>query len=124
MFDWDVHFGDGTAEIVKDDPSVLYISIHWFDQGDFYPGKEGRIDNIGEGKGKGFNINIPFDGEGIEDEEYAHVCNEIVWKVIQSFGPDMIVISCGFDSASEDPLGKFNITEKFYWWAIKKLTEI
>jgi len=60
IFDWDVHVGDGTSQIFYDDPSVLYISIHRFDQGKFYPGQAGAHTKIGEGAGKGFNIHFPF----------------------------------------------------------------
>jgi histone deacetylase 6 len=56
IFDWDVHVGEGTASIFIDDPTVLYISIHRFDMGKFYPGYIGKFDRIGEGNGKGFNI--------------------------------------------------------------------
>lgn len=60
IFDWDVHVGEGTASIFYDDPSVLYISIHRFDMGKFYPGPIGKHDRIGEGAGKGYNIQWPF----------------------------------------------------------------
>ena len=42
IFDWDVHVGDGTSEIFYEDDSVLYISIHRFDNGSFYPGPAGK----------------------------------------------------------------------------------
>lgn len=51
ILDWDVHYGDGTASLVNEDPSVLYISLHWFDDGNFYPGVSGDYKNIGKGKG-------------------------------------------------------------------------
>jgi len=60
IFDWDVHVGDGTAQIFYDDPTVLYISIHRFDQGKFYPGQAGAHTRIGEGAGKGYNVHFPF----------------------------------------------------------------
>lgn len=48
IFDWDVHFGDGTSEILLEDDSILFISIHWYDCGKFYPGgKSGSAKNIG-----------------------------------------------------------------------------
>jgi histone deacetylase 6 len=56
IFDWDVHVGDGTAEIFYEDPSVMYFSIHRFDQGKFYPGPLGKHERIGNGQGRGFNI--------------------------------------------------------------------
>ena len=56
IFDWDVHVGEGTASILYDDPTVLYMSIHRFDNGKFYPGPIVKHEQTGEGQGKGFNI--------------------------------------------------------------------
>ena len=60
IFDWDVHVGDGTASIFYNDPSVLYISIHRFDSGKFYPGPLGKHERVGAGAGLGYNIQWPF----------------------------------------------------------------
>lgn len=59
IFDWDIHHGDGTQKIFYDDPDILFISIHRYDNGQFYPFcEEGHVSRQGSGKGKGFNINI------------------------------------------------------------------
>jgi histone deacetylase 6 len=63
IFDWDVHVGDGTSNCFWEDDTVLYLSIHRFDLGAFYPGPSGKHTNIGEGKGRGFNVNFPFNVE-------------------------------------------------------------
>ena len=60
IFDWDVHVGDGTSQIFYGDDTVLYISIHRYDNGKFYPGPKGSEKQVGMGKGKGFNIQYPF----------------------------------------------------------------
>lgn len=60
IFDWDVHVGDGTANVFYDDDTVLYISIHRYDMGKFFPGPLGNLDMIGKGNGKGYNIQFPF----------------------------------------------------------------
>ena len=60
IFDWDVHVGDGTGQIFYEDDSVLYCSIHRFDNGLFYPGAIGKHSRTGEGKGRGYNIHFPF----------------------------------------------------------------
>ena len=62
IFDWDIHHGDGTASIFAKDPNVLYISTHRYDEKSFYPHKdESGPENVGEGEGKGFNVNIGFE---------------------------------------------------------------
>lgn len=56
IFDWDIHVGDGTSNVFYNDDSVLYISIHRYDMGKFFPGPKGKLEMIGECKGKGYNI--------------------------------------------------------------------
>lgn len=115
IFDWDVHFGDGTSEILIEDNTVLFISLHRYDGGKFYPGgKNGSSKNVGYGKGKGFNINVPFDVLGMGNDEYAYVCEKLLFPVIEEFQPDLILISAGFDSAQGDPLGGFKLTPEGY----------
>lgn len=62
IFDWDVHFGNGTSKTFYEDESVLYISMHRYDKGAFFPSgcESGSSDMIGKGAGKGYNINFPF----------------------------------------------------------------
>jgi len=110
IFDWDVHVGDGTSNIFSEDDSVLYMSIHRFDNGAFYPGPAGKHTKIGEGKGKGFNVHFPFNVEKsqktlIGDTDYIYACETIFFPIIREFNPDLIIISAGFDSALGDPLG-------------------
>ena len=110
IFDWDVHLGDGTSDIFYNDESVLYASIHRFDNGTFYPGPSGKFSRVGEGKGKGFNIHFPFNVEKsqtkiVGDNDYIYACEQVFFPIIREFNPDLIIISCGFDSALGDPLG-------------------
>ena len=59
IFDWDVHHGNGTQDIFKNDPSVLYISAHRYDNSAFYPFlKDSSAMYTGQGEGRGFNVNI------------------------------------------------------------------
>ena len=61
VVDWDVHHGQATQHMFYNDPSVLYFSIHRYDYGFFYPGlKDANYSFTGEGEGKGFNINVPW----------------------------------------------------------------
>jgi len=56
IFDWDIHVGDGTAKLFESNDNVLFVSLHRYDEGGFYPGPVGSPTLIGEGKGKGYNI--------------------------------------------------------------------
>lgn len=61
IIDWDVHHGNGTQHIFESNPNVLYISVHRFDNGSFFPkSKDADYDVVGSGAGKGFNVNIPW----------------------------------------------------------------
>lgn len=115
IFDWDVHVGDGTSNVFYDDDSVLYISIHRFDNGVFYPGPIGKHTNVGEGKGRYFNINFPFNVDKtmktlVGDSDYIYACESIFFPIIKEFNPDLLIISAGFDSALGDPLGQIGVT--------------
>lgn len=127
IFDWDVHVGDGTANVFYNDETVLYISIHRYDMGKFFPGPKGKHEMIGECKGKGFNIQFPFNlpkavpGEDNEnnmigDSDYIYVCEQFFFPLIREFDPNLIIISAGFDSAKGDPLGGISVSPIGYAW--------
>ena len=102
--------GDGTSNVFYEDDSVLYLSIHRFDNGGFYPGPYGKHTRVGEGKGRGFNVHFPFNVEKsmktvIGDSDYIYACEKIFFPIIKEFSPDLLIISAGFDSAHGDPLG-------------------
>ena len=125
IFDWDVHFGDGTSQIFIEDPSVLYISPHRYQEGSFYPNKkEGGEDNIGKGEGRGYNINIPFNKEGMGNDEYIYIWENLVFPKIKEFKPDLILISAGFDSADGDPLGGFKLNPAGYAYMTQRMHEL
>lgn len=110
IFDWDVHVGDGTSDIFNSDESVLYMSIHRFDNGSFYPGPSGKHNKIGDGKGRGFNIQFPYNVEKssktlVSDYDYIYACEQVFFPIIKEFQPELLIISAGFDSALGDPLG-------------------
>jgi len=97
----------------------LYLSIHRFDNGIFYPGPEGKHQKVGEGKGRGFNIHFPFNVEKsqktlIGDEDFIYACETVFFPIIKEFAPDLLIISAGFDSALGDPLGQIGVTPVGY----------
>ena len=61
VFDWDIHHGDGTQNIFYSSSQVLYMSLHRFDNQTFYPRRADSAPSyIGEGPGKGFNVNVAW----------------------------------------------------------------
>ncbi|KAK6460592.1 histone deacetylase HDA1 [Scheffersomyces coipomensis] len=115
IVDWDVHHGNGTQKSFYNDRRVLYISIHVYDNGKFYPGtKYGNLDQVGEGEGEGFNINIPWRSHGMHDGDYIYAFNKVVLPIINEFNPDLTIISSGFDAADGDIIGACHVTPAGY----------
>jgi histone deacetylase 6 len=121
ILDWDVHHGNGVQNIFYDDPNVLYISLHVYQDGQFYPGqpdKEGVPDghprNIGRDFGEGRNVNIGWHAQDMGDGEYMAAFQKIVMPMAQEFGPDLVIVSAGFDAAEGDALGGCHVTPACY----------
>lgn len=121
ILDWDVHHGNGIQNMFWQDPNVLYISLHVYANGEFYPGKpdnpdlaDGGIDQVGEGAGRGKNVNIGWNNQGMGDGEYLAAFQKIVMPISQEFNPDLVIISAGFDAANGDELGGCFVTPSCY----------
>ncbi|KAK6202515.1 uncharacterized protein RJT21DRAFT_82344 [Scheffersomyces amazonensis] len=125
IVDWDVHHGNGTQKSFYNDPRVLYISIHVYDNGKFYPGtKYGNLDQIGEGNGEGFNCNIPWRNHGMHDGDYIYAFNKVILPIINEFNPDLIIVSSGFDAADGDIIGACHVTPAGYGYMTHMLKGI
>jgi acetoin utilization deacetylase AcuC-like enzyme len=105
IVDWDLHHGNGTQHSFYDNSQILYFSTHQYP---FYPGT-GNFGDVGEGKGKGFTINVPLK-PGAGDEEYSMIFKEILIPLAREFSPDFILVSAGFDIHFDDPLGGMRVT--------------
>ncbi|KAK1969001.1 histone deacetylase domain-containing protein [Colletotrichum sublineola] len=121
ILDWDVHHGNGIQNIFYDDPNVLYISLHVYQNGIFYPGKpdnqeipDGGLEHCGTGPGLGKNINIGWHDQGMGDGEYMAAFQKIIMPIANEFSPDLVVISAGFDAAAGDELGGCFVTPTCY----------
>ena len=106
VIDWDVHHGNGTQHSFAREPGVLFVSTHRWP---FYPGT-GGIDEVGNGEGKGFTVNLPFPG-GFGDAEYVEAFHSVVTPLALEYAPQAILISAGFDPHRRDPLGGMAVTE-------------
>lgn len=106
VVDWDVHHGNGTEAIFRDDPEVLTISLH---QERNYPLDTGGAEMRGTGAGAGFNANIPLP-PGTGHASYLEAWDRIVRPLIDRFRPEAIVIASGYDASAFDPLGRMLAT--------------
>ena len=101
ILDWDVHHGNGTEDIFRGDPTVLFVSIH---QWPFYPGTGGPDD-------QGHTlVNVPLPA-GSTDEDYLAAWEERVEPAVRTFEPNLVLVSAGFDAHEEDPLAGMLVTE-------------
>jgi acetoin utilization deacetylase AcuC-like enzyme len=115
ILDWDVHHGNGTEAIFRDRDDVLLISIH---QEGIWPGT-GLADDVGTGAGEGFTINVPVP-EASGRDVYLSLLGRVVAQVAAEFGPDLILVSAGFDAHAEDPLAGLALsTEDFGQMAVE-----
>jgi acetoin utilization deacetylase AcuC-like enzyme len=100
ILDWDVHHGNGTADMFRYRDDVLFASIH---QADLYPGT-GALSDVGSGRGSGFTINVPVSA-GTDEEVWISVLEHVMIPVALEFRPELVLISAGFDAHHADPLG-------------------
>jgi acetoin utilization deacetylase AcuC-like enzyme len=107
IIDWDLHHGNGTQHAFYADDRVLYFSTHQYP---FYPGT-GHYTEIGEGKGKGYTVNIPLSA-GCGDTDYANLMRHCLRPICLEYEPQLILVSAGFDIYHRDPLGGMAVTEK------------
>uniref|UniRef100_A0A670JWF8 Protein deacetylase HDAC6 n=1 Tax=Podarcis muralis TaxID=64176 RepID=A0A670JWF8_PODMU len=115
ILDWDVHHGNGTQHMFEDDPSVLYVSLHRYDNGTFFPTSEDAdYDRVGLGPGEGFTLNVPWNCPRMGDPEYLAAFHQIVMPVSYEFNPELVLVSAGFDAARGDPLGGCLVTPECY----------
>ena len=101
IIDWDVHHGNGTAEIFRRRADVLFASIH---QGGIFPGTGAREDT-GSGPGEGFTINRPVPA-GSDEGVWLPLVEDELLPAAAEFEPQLVLISAGFDAHRADPLAE------------------
>ena len=109
ILDWDVHHGNGTEAIFRDDPSVLFVSIH---ESPLYPGT-GPASFAGVGPGEGYTVNLPVPG-GSGDATWRSLVEHVACALIGAWQPGLVVVSAGFDAHVRDPLATCTVTEAGY----------
>jgi acetoin utilization deacetylase AcuC-like enzyme len=116
IVDFDVHHGNGSQDIFWSDPTVMYCSTH---EMPLYPGtgaksERGEHDNI---------VNAPLRaGDG--GEAFRAAFETVILPRLKAFGPDLIVISAGFDAHLRDPLANLNLVEADFSWVTRKIMEV
>ena len=113
VVDFDVHHGNGTENILSNDPRVLMVG---FFQHPFYPysGTDHPASNM-------LNLPIPAYTKGMDVRELI----EAAWiPRLEEFGPEMIFVSAGFDAHREDDLGQLGLTENDFAWITSRIQDV
>ncbi len=107
LIDFDVHHGNGSQHIFETDDTVFYFSTHQYPH---YPGT-GVDSERGTGKGEKFTHNVPM-RPGSGDQEYLYVYEDILPNLVKEFGPDITLVSAGYDIHKNDPLSDIRVSDK------------
>ncbi len=119
--DYDAHHGDGVQGIFYDDPEVLTLSVH--ESGRFlFPGT-GFVDELGEGEGFGYSLNLPLD-PSTEDGSWIDLYARLLPEVADAFRPDVIVLQNGCDGHTLDPLTHLRATTRVYEETVRITCEV
>jgi len=120
IIDWDAHHGNGTQDIFYDTSNVLYVGLHQ-DGRTLYPGT-GSINEIGQGNGLGYTINIPFPPRASE-KHYIFAFKKIILPYLNLYQPDIMLVSAGYDAHYLDNISDLFLTAQSYWRFSKMLMD-
>lgn len=109
IVDPDVHHGNGTQEIFLRRRDVLFVSTHRYP---LYPGT-GWFDEVGEEEGEGYTVNLPMPPL-LGDKDFVFLYEDLVAPLVAAFRPELILVSAGFDTWHQDPLGMMQVTKRGY----------
>ncbi|KUP94324.1 acetoin utilization protein AcuC [Tritonibacter horizontis] len=110
--DIDAHHCDGVAAGFAGDPAVLMISVH---EENLWPRTGELCDDAG-----GSGLNLPV-SRGLNDSEMAHIREALILPTVADFAPDAIVLQCGADAVTEDPLAHLDLSNNAHWQIVAAL---
>ena len=116
--DIDAHHCNGIQKAFYDDPRVLSISLH--ESGETLYPWGGNETEIGEGEGRGYNVNVPLI-EKTDDMVYTKTFKRIVPPLLEAFAPDLVIAEIGADTVISDPLTHLRLTSNGYEDTIQEL---
>lgn len=119
ILDTDAHAGNGTCEAFYSDPNVLFIDLH---QAGIYPGT-GFIDEIGEGRGEGFTINLPL-AAATGNKSYELIFDEIIVPLAKEYKPEIVIRYGGSDPHPSDEITQLGLTLEGFKMIGSKVKEI
>lgn len=119
IVDWDVHHGNGTQHLLEDDPSIFYASLH---QSPLFPGT-GSASERGTGDGEGATLNLPQRSRAT-NTDWQRAFEDELLPALESFQPEFVLVSAGFDAHVEDPLAQTCLDEQAYTQMTRGLLDL
>ncbi|MFN4101761.1 MAG: histone deacetylase family protein [Pararhodobacter sp.] len=116
VLDFDVHHGNGTQDLLWDEPRALFVSSHQFP---LWPGT-GRADETGP---HGTILNLPL-APGTKGPAFREAWETHVFPRVEAFQPQLIIISAGFDAHVDDPLAELSLTEADFVWITRRICDL
>jgi acetoin utilization deacetylase AcuC-like enzyme len=121
ILDWDVHHGNGTQHHFEADADVLFVSIHQH-PATLFPGT-GYEWETGSGPGEGTTLNVPM-APHTGDDDYRERFESQIFPAIESFKPEWLLVSTGFDAHRDDPLANVNLSTEMFGWMTREAREL
>jgi acetoin utilization protein AcuC len=118
--DIDAHHGDGVFYSFEDDPDLCFVDFHQ-DGYTLYPGT-GFINETGKGKAIGTKLNIPLPPNSTD--KMAKALWENAEDFIEQFKPEFILLQCGADSLTGDPITQLNLSSEFHAYVTSRLSAL
>jgi acetoin utilization deacetylase AcuC-like enzyme len=116
VLDFDVHHGNGTQDLLWDEPRALFVSSHQFP---LWPGT-GRADEVGAHDNI---LNLPI-APNTAGPAFRAAWEENVFPRVEAFKPELILISAGFDAHADDPLAQLNLHDDDFIWITNRICDI
>ena len=116
IIDFDVHHGNGTQDLMWDEPRVLFCSSH---QMPLYPGT-GSPEETG---GTGQVLNVPLE-PGSDGAAMRAAYEAQVFPAVERFAPELILVSAGFDAHAADPLAQLAWQSEDYAWLAGRICDL
>lgn len=119
IVDFDLHHPNGTQHIFEDSDHVLLFTTHRFP---FFPGS-GAIEEVGFGPGAGYTVNVPLPAH-CDDADFSIVYEQLLLPLGEAFRPQLVLVSAGFDTHFDDPIGGMRMTERGYGRIMRMVMQI
>lgn len=121
IVDFDVHHGNGTEHLFETRDDVLFVSLHEEPES-CYPGT-GYEHDVGREAGEGFTLNVPL-APGSDGRKVRRVFIDKILPRLQAFAPQFVLLSAGFDAATDEPIANLNYRPDDYGRLTEQLAAV